>query len=431
MNILLLKPKWYLENAPYKYTEVIRFPPVNLGILAALSGDHNVEIIDEDDQEIDYEKRYDLVGMTVVAFTAYRAFSIARRFRQKGVKVIFGGIHPSLCPKECIKHSDAVVIGEAEYIWPKILEDAKRNRLKKIYDCSKDCVAMKDVPMPRRDLYKVKYTFAAFQATRGCGHKCSFCYLADVPWGKFKKKEIKTVIEEIKSLQTKYIIFLDDNLFLDREYAKRLLKAMIPLKRLWWAQAPTDIINDPELIPLMKKSGCYAVAIGFQSFNPDTLESAKIMHNKVSDYGLLIDTLHKHAIMVQSFFIFGFDQDTKDVFPRTVRLIKKLEIDDAYLYILTPYPGTGLYKKLETEGRIITKDLSKYNWYNCIFTPKNMTVNEMHQGIKKSYQELKRHFLLQLPRKTIKYWRLALSEPHLAKVILKGQLNKIDLNRLT
>ncbi|MFH2019991.1 MAG: radical SAM protein [archaeon] len=431
MKILLIKPKWYLDYAPYKYTEVIRFPPVNLGIIAALSNGHDVRIIDEDGEQIPYNEKFDLVGITIVAFTADRAFKIADKFRKNGVKVILGGIHPSLVPKDCIKHADSVAIGEVEYTWKEILADAKKGKLKRIYDCSKIKVNMDDIPFPRRDLYNQKYTFEAFQATKGCSHGCRFCYLSDVPWSSFKTRSIPKVIDEIKQIKTPYIIFLDDNLFLNKNYARELFKAMIPLKKLWWAQAPSDIYKDEELVRLMSKSGCYAVAIGFQSFNPSSLENAHVLHNKVSEYQTLIKLLHKYNIMVQSFFIFGFDSDTKAVFKDTVTMIKKLDIDDAYLYILTPYPGTGLYKELEKEGRIVVKDLSKYNWYNCVFTPKNMTIKDMHEGIRWSYNELTTHFRRQLPRKFLKYWRLAVTNPHLAQVIVKGQLNKIDLNKLT
>ena len=431
MKILLIKPKWYLENAPYKYNEVIRFPPVNLGIIAALSEGHDVEIVDEDEEEIPFHKTYDVVGITVVAFTANRAFEISERFRDSKTKTILGGIHPSLVPNECIKHADSVVIGEVEYQWKRILKDIKENELKRFYDCSKDMVKMDNIPIPRRDLYKKRYIFEAIQTTRGCTNKCKFCYLNDVPWSKFRKRNIQEVIDEIKSIKTKNIIFLDDNLFLDKEYAKKLFYAMIPLKKMWWAQAPTNISDDPELIRLMKKSGCYAVAVGFQSINQDSLNSLNVLNNNVNNYKKLIDLLHKNNIMVQSFFMFGFDNDTKEIFKNTVNIIKKLDIDDAYLYILTPYPGTKIYKELDKQGKIIDKDYSRYNWYNCIFQPKNMTPDEIHKGIRWSYKELQNHFKKVLPRKIIKYFYVAIKNPKLARVILQGQLNKIDLNKLT
>mgnify|MGYP001483609496 CR=1 FL=1 len=429
MKILLIKPKWYVKGGPYRYTETIRFPPVNLGVIAALSKGHFVKLIDEDEEEIIYSKNWDLVGITVVTFTFQAAFKIADRFKKLGVKVVLGGVHATLKPQDCLKHADAVVVGEAENVWSKLLRDLEKNKLKKIYK-SKELVNMDDVPMPDNSLYPYKYTFGAIQTSRGCTNTCKFCYLRSMPWKKFRHMSVNRAIKEMKRVKQKYLIFSDDNMFLDREYCLELFKAMRPLKKLWWSQAPVNIGLDEELLQAMKKSGCYCVAIGFQTVNQDSADWVKIRQNKVIQYKKIVSNLHKYKIMVQSYFMLGFDYDKKDVFKKTTQMIKDIDLDDAYLYIVTPYPGTELYNKYEKEERIITKDLKKYGWYNATFKPKHMTPKELEQGIKDAYKEINLHFIKQLPRKTLFWWKLSLKHPYLAKVIMKGQLRKVDVTKL-
>lgn len=424
MKILLINPKGY--DKLKKSSEKIRLSPLNLGIIAALSENDDVTIIDEDFEKINYNIYYDLVGISVITFAAINAFKISKKFRKKNIKVIFGGIYPSLSPKSCLNHADSIVIGEVEYLWREIIKDLKNNKLKKIYDGSNKIVELKDVPYPKRQLFNKKfYNFETIQATRGCNNRCKFCYISDVKWNKYRKRDILDIINELKSIKSKYITFIDDNLFLDKEYAKKLFKAMIPLKKYWSAQAPTNIYNDKELIKLMSESGCISLGIGFQSFNNDSLKSCNVFHNNIKKYKILIKILHRYNILVQSFFIFGFDNDKKDIFKKTVNIIKYLDIDDVYFHILTPFPNTKLYEELEKENRILTKDLTKYDLYKCVFRPKYMTQKELEKGLKNARKDIEKYFNKKIKKKRIKFWKYYINFDN-----LKNRLSKrlIDLN---
>lgn len=429
MKILLIKPRWYVQGGPYRYTETIRFPPINLGILASLSKGHEVKLIDEDEEPIKYSQEWDLVGITVATFTFPAAFRIADNFRRLGVKVIMGGVHPTLRADDCLEHADAVVIGEAELIWKNILKDVESDKIKKKYQ-SNSRVEMDEVPFPDHSLYPYKYTFGSIQTSRGCNNTCRFCYLRSMPWSKFRHMSVNRALEEIKRVKQKYLIFLDDNMYLDRDYCLELFEAMEPYKKLWWSQAPTNIGKDEEMLKAMAKSGCYSVAVGFQTVNQDSADWVEIQQNKVNEYKQIVANFHKHKIIVQSYFMFGFDHDKKDVFKKTAQMIKDIDIDDAYLYIVTPYPGTDLYEQYKKEERILTDDLMKYGWYNSTFKPKHMTSAELEQGIKDTYRDINWHFIKQLPRKTWFWRKLALKNPHLAHVITSGQLKKVNVTKL-
>ncbi|MFH1421149.1 MAG: cobalamin-dependent protein, partial [Planctomycetota bacterium] len=246
MKILLIKPKWFVHGGIYKYLDSVKFTPLHITIIAALSEGHDVTVVDNDWEKIPYEQHFDLVGITCTTFTSERVYALADKFRSLGSKVVLGGVHPSLMPDECLQHADAVVIGEAEYIWREVLKDAENNSLKKKYHNPRP-VDMNDVPFPRRDLLKTNYWMASVQATRGCPNSCKFCYLPHVPWSKHRKRDINLVYEEVKSLKQRYMFFVDDNMFADEDYAIELCERIAPLKKFWSIQAPTTIAYNNKL----------------------------------------------------------------------------------------------------------------------------------------------------------------------------------------
>jgi len=429
MKILLIKPQWFVKGGMYRYLEKIKFTPLHIAIIAALSEGHEVKLIDNDWEEIPYEETFDLVGITATTFTSEKAYQISRRFRAKGSNVVLGGVHPTLLPEECLKYADAVVVGEAEYVWSDLLKDMSEGRLKKIYH-HPEPVNMNDVPFPRRDLFREDYRVGTIQATRGCPNSCGFCYLPNMPWSAYRKRDINLVYKELKQLPQKVVFFVDDNLFADEDYVSALCDKIAPLKKIWSVQAPMNIAYNDRMLRKMKEAGCFHVQIGFQTVNPRSLEWGTIRQNKIEKYKFAVNTLHKYGILVVGFFIFGFDYDDKQIFSTTLEAISEMNLDDAYLYILTPYPGTKLYDNLQYENRLLTgKDRSNYGWANAVFIPKLMTSQELEQGVHQMYEKLYHQFRKNAPLKIFRRFGLFLQHPQILKLVIEGTLQKVDISR--
>ncbi len=433
MKILLIKPKWFVKGGVYTFVNNVKFTPLHLGIIAALCDgegeQHDVKVVDGDWDEIPYNERFDLVGITVTTFTSQQAYGIADKFRKTGAKVVFGGVHPSLFPSECLQYADAVAVGEAEYIWKDILKDTREGTLKKTYRSDK-ITDMADVPFPKRELLNAQSWFACVQATRGCPNSCRYCYLPDVPWRTYRKRSIDSVYEEIRGLKQKVFFFADDNLFADEDYAMELFDRIAPLKRSWLIQAPTNICRNETMLAKMASAGCFDVQMGFQTVNPESLEWASIKQNRIGEYKEIVARLHKHKILATAFFMFGFDTDDKDIFKRTVEIIKEIDLDDVNLYILTPYPGTALYEQLKKEGRLLQdKDRSNYGWANAVFKPKNMSPEELERGVQWAYEELTGYFRGKLPRKVLERLHWIVKRPALFYTLVRGSFGKKDITR--
>ncbi len=424
MRILLVKPRWFVHGGQYRYLENIRFTPLSLGILAALSDGHEVKIVDGDWQSMPIEDRFDLVGITTTTFTSERAYSLAREFRRRGAKVVLGGVHPSILPEECREHADAIVVGEAEYVWQDVLRDAEKGALKRVYRAERP-TDMNDVPFPRRDLLDEPPWLACVQATRGCPNSCRYCYLPSTPWSRHRKRAVELVVEEIRSLSQKMLFFVDDNLFADRDYALRLFRAIAPLKKSWVIQAPTTIGDDEELLDAMAEAGCFDAQVGFQSVNKASLQWASVGHNRVEKYRGLVEKLHERKILVTAFLMFGFDSDGPDIFDSTVAMAKGIGVDDANLYILTPYPGTPLYVQFEREGRLLEgKSRTQFGWAHAVFRPKRMAPEELERGVQCAYDRLYPHFRKRLVRALLRRVGLLLKHPRLIGVLVGGTLRR-------
>ena len=424
MRILLIKPRWFVHGGQYRYLEKVRFTPLSLGILAALSDGHEVTIVDSDWQPLPPGDGFDLVGITATTFTSERAYEMAREFKQCGCKVVLGGVHPSILPEECLKHADAVVVGEAEYVWKDVLRDAEKGGLKPLYRAEAP-TAMNDVPFPRRDLLNEPSWFACVQATRGCPNSCRYCYLPSTPWREHRKRAVELVEEEIRSLKQKLFFFVDDNLFADRDYAIRLLKAVARLKKSWAIQVPTTIGDDEELLDAMAEAGCFNVQVGFQSFNRESLEWASVEHNRVEKYRELVRKLHDRKMLVTGFFMFGFDSDGPDVFDAAVEMAKVISVDDANLYIVTPYPGTALYAQFEREGRLLEGTRrTQFGWSHAVFRPKRMSPEELERGVQRAYDRLYPFFRKKLAKALLRRFTWLVKHPRLIAVLVGGNLRR-------
>lgn len=359
------------------------FVRLSLPVISALTpSDWDVEILDARATPVDFEKPVDLVGITGFTAEMPSAYEIADGFRKKGVNVVMGGIHVSSMPEEALKHANSVVIGEAEAVWPQLLQDAEKGALQSVYH-SEHFIDMKGMPGPRRDLLNRKMYVACFntiQATRGCPFHCNYCAVTAFFGEKYRTRPIAEVIDEIRTFDTKDFFFVDDNITGHKAYAKELFKALIPLKRVWGAQATIHLANDEELLSLYAKSGGKYAFIGFETLTEKNLEMVDKSWNSPAKYKDAIKRIHQAGINILGSFIFGLDGDDTTVFQKTVDFIMDTKIDAAQFHILTPFPGTKLYDQMEQSGRILDKDWAKYHTGEVIFQPQNMSPEELQRG---------------------------------------------------
>lgn len=388
MQLLLISP----TKGPFKAINAkqwsLRLPPLGLAMVASLtSSDFEVSIIDEKIEEIDFDRDVDLVGITSMTATAPRAYEIADRFRQKGVSVVLGGIHPSSVPQEAIKHADAVVIGEAEDTWERLITDFRNGEMQKFYKSSRP--TLNNIPLPRRELFKAgKYLLTnTIQTTRGCPFDCNFCTVTQFFGNTFRFRPIQDVVNEIKRLHARFVGFVDDNIIGNIRQAKKFFRTLIPLKIKWMSQASIMLAQDDELLKLAKQSGCIQLFIGFESLISRNLKEIGKRINVVEKFKDAIKRIHDHGIGIEGAFIFGLDHDDESIFEKTVDFAQKAKLDSAQFGILTPFPGTRLYEKLDREGRIFDRDWSKYDIEHVVFRPKLMSPETLERGFRWAYRE--------------------------------------------
>ena len=401
MKIILISPTWKKSEVGVKRRyrdKLFGFPPHSLLAVAALTPqDIEVKLIDERIEKIDFNEKADLVGITTMTAASPRACEIADEFRKRSIPVVLGGMHVTALPREAAQYADAVVIGEAEGVWEKLIEDFKKRGkegLSKFYQNSQK-PDPSTIPFPRRDLLKGKgYLLNRFlQISRGCPFNCHFCSVSKFFGKKYRFRPIEKVIEEIKgmigkSLGTRFLGFLDDNIVGSTSYAKQLFKALIPCNILWAGQSSVNIAQNEELLDLAARSGCKGLFIGFESICEESLEEINKHQNKIEFYRKAIKRIHQFGISIEGAFVFGFDHDDKDIFQKTVKFIEKVKLDAVQFTILTPLPGTRLYEKLEDEGRIIDRDWSNYDLAHVVFQPKLMTPQELKEGYDFAYKKI-------------------------------------------
>jgi radical SAM superfamily enzyme YgiQ (UPF0313 family) len=360
----------------------IWFAHLTLTTLAALTPpDIEVKITDENVEPIDFEEDVDLVGVTGMVMHASRAYQIAQRFRQRGIPVVMGGPHASSLPFEAKEYVDAVVIGEAENVWKGLIEDLKKGFLKPFYKAGAFC-SMEGIPPPRLDLLQKKayMTVNCVQTTRGCPHQCDFCYVTHFFGKTYRCRPVDEVIEEVRRLEGEFLVFIDDNIAGNRHYAKELFTRLRPLKKKWASQASLTLTRDPELLRLAAESGCVSLFVGIESLSSENLKDVNKSFNRTNQFEEAIKALHDHDIMIVAGFIFGLDHDDEGVFERTLRFCERNRIELPSLFLLTPLPGTPLFQRIESEGRLLHKDWTKYNGATVVFKPKLMTEETLQRG---------------------------------------------------
>jgi radical SAM superfamily enzyme YgiQ (UPF0313 family) len=395
MNIQLIKPSHLREDLkPAKYKRAL-LPPLALAIIDRLTpGKHHVKIVDDLVEDIDFSPSYDLVGITVMTAQADRAYQIADRFRKMGVKVILGGVHPTILPHEAKEHADSVVCGEVEDLWEQILADFEGSNYREFYrntsppDIERliipkwDNVNMK--PYVKRIGCKLP-TMPLF-STRGCLCNCKFCSANKVYGRTFRKKPISNFLKEIDAAKARFFFFLDDGIASDIDYTRELFKALIPKKIVWTMQISTTVLKSPDLIELAGQAGCNSLLFGIESFNKNTLKSVNKVFNQPEGYEELFSRVRNAGIVPCPTFIFGFDEDTPDQFGLTMDFLKKNKLETALFGILTPFPGTALYEEFEKAGRILTKNWSMYDLAHLVFQPKNFTHDDFLTRFWKNYR---------------------------------------------
>jgi radical SAM superfamily enzyme YgiQ (UPF0313 family) len=360
---------------------VFRFSMLpSLYVAAAMPPEVETRIVDEDVEPIDFDIEADLIGISFMTFNAPRAYEIADRFRLERAKpVIVGGYHPTFMPDEALQHADAVCCGEAEANVPRMLADFLGGRLRSIY--RSELADLEGLPLPDRTLIHTRsyVTPHVLQATRGCPYRCKFCSIAAFNRYRIRTRPVEEVLEELKTLG-RSVIFMDDNIIGDRDYAMELFAAMIPLGKHWFSQCGIQIGYDEELLRLAVRSGCRGLFIGFESLAQENLIDWRKHGNRARDYRRLVDRLHGAGIGVYAGFVFGSDGDTPEIFGATLDFLLEANIDALQATRLTPFPGTALFDEMEREGRIFDTDWSHYNFAHVVFEPLHMSRETLDRG---------------------------------------------------
>ncbi|MFC1497844.1 B12-binding domain-containing radical SAM protein [Verrucomicrobiota bacterium] len=392
-KLLLIHPCSQSQFSGFGDTAAWGMPPLALGYVAALTPPSwKIKIVDEYTDKLDLNEKVDLVGISTYSVNANRAYELASKFRKRGVAVVLGGIHASMVPQEASEYADAIVVGEAESIWPKVISDFEKGNLQKTYHGER--LSLENLPVPRRDLISDKYEMDVIQTTRGCPFGCEFCSVTAFNGAEYRMRPVDEVLDELQQIKKKLVYFIDDNfLGIGHDNGKRALdicKGMISkrLNKIWVTQASINIGSCNELLRYAYKSGCRAIYIGFESIIPETLqEMKKTVNLRIGIDGCkkAIRNIHAHGICVIGAFIFGNDHDDVTVFKKTLDFINETGIDVAQLGILTPFPGTKLFKKLHKENRIISNifpdDWNKCDTDHIMFMPKNLDIIELTRGM--------------------------------------------------
>ena len=352
-------------------------------LLAAHTPPHwQVHHCDEIVERVDFDQPVDLVGITANTPAAPHAYELAHEFRRRGVAVVIGGPHATLLPVEAAEHADAVVIGEGEFVWPQLLEDFENGALQHFYR-SFALPDLKHMPAPRWDLIKGRvYGKGVTIATRGCPFACDYCTIPAMYQRRMRYRPVGEVADEVRRAPGRALIFWDDNLGTNRSYAKELFAAIAPFKRWWTSQCTADVAFDDEFLSLAARSGCKALFLGLETLSQASLNVANKRHNRAAEYREVIRRCHAHGIAVQAGVVFGFDHDDRTIFRTTVDFYRSAGLDSATVSVLIPFPNTPLYKRLEAEGRILTRDWSKYNGKkDVVFQPALMSPRELLMGM--------------------------------------------------
>ena len=398
MKVLIILPAgdlYRITKAKPKVPKrkLLRFSILPLLIVASLTpSEYEVDICDENVEPFDTDNDADIIGISFMTTLVPRAFEIAKQMKDKGKTVIAGGYYPTLCPEETSKYFDSVIVGDAENLWQKALDDLQKNELKKIYR-HKEFLKPKKIPVPKRELLtktsKYYATINAVQTGRGCIHQCKYCSITAFYNGKYEARPIDEVIQELKDISGDFI-FVDDNIVSNADYAKELFSRMIGLNKRWVSQCSLKIADDDELLLLAQKAGCIGLFIGIETLNYNNL--CKVGKGINTEYDLLtrVRKIHRAGIGIVAGIIVGMDEDTVDVFETMLNFLQKSNIGIIQVNIMTPLPGTPLYNEMDHSGRIIDNDLRHYDFRHVVIQPAQMRPDELQNGADWLYNQFYR-----------------------------------------
>ena len=379
MKILLISPT---IDAEKRTNKGLMMPQLALYILEGLTPpEHEVKIIEEETDHVDLEQECNLVAISCMTANAPRAYELCQEFKKRGKTVILGGVHPTILPEEALQHADCVVVGEAEGVWETLLEDFQNIKLKRKYHDPNPDLG-KYVPKDFSKIIKRRlFNLLPIMTTRGCPYNCDFCCVTNLFGKKIRHISIENVVRDIKDSGAKNFMFLDDNIIGHRKYAKELFKAIKPLNIVWVGQASVSLlVKDDELMQLAAESGCKALFFGVESVSEEQLQSMRKAFNEIEQMEDAFKKIKKMGILIHASMIFGFDNDTKEIFNETVRFLIKNKVSTVSFNVLTPYPGTKIYNDLKKENRLTTTNWKYYDHNTVVFKPKNMTPYELQMG---------------------------------------------------
>ncbi len=422
---LLLNP-FYAKDPNASFGKHVLTPTLALTSIAAATPDHwEVRYWDENllDGPPPAAPVPEVVGISVHLTFARRAFELARWYRSRGSKVVLGGLHVLSCPEECAPHADALAVGDGVQLWPRILADVEAGTLRPCYSATYESDYRLD-PAPRRAILPRSsfLTTTSLIATRGCHNRCGFCYLATeglrMP---YRMREPGQIAREFAEDGQPYGVFVDNNLGSNRNYLRALCDALRPIEKIWSAAVSIDVTDDPALVRAMALAGCTGVFVGFESLTDENLADAGKKTPRTADYARRVSLLHDHGIQVNGSFVLGFDHDRADVFARTAQWVEENRLECATFHILTPYPATPLFRRMEAEGRLLHRDWDLYDTAHAVFRPKHMSPEELEAGYAWLYQRLFSH--ASIWRRRPEDWRAV--PPYLAMSYLYKRANRL------
>jgi radical SAM superfamily enzyme YgiQ (UPF0313 family) len=437
MRILLIAPSYVFPDSIPGW---LLAPQMSLLILEALSGDkHRVRIVEEELEPVPVDESWDLVGITAMTATAPRAYSLADDFRARGSLVVLGGVHVSVMPEEASLHADAVVVGESEAVWAKVLEDAETGRLERIYrNSSPDEIHVPLVRYGERKKGIFSPNVAPAVASRGCPNACEFCSVPGIYGHRVRRLPVGQVVEQVRRSRSVHFAFLDDNLAANREFAMELFAALKPLGKKWIAQIPVRAILDDEFFHTAAVSGLRGIFSGFETID----EKARRRYTKsvsVGDYARAVRNCRDSGVFLNASFIFGMDEHDISIFDETLDFIMANKVPSISGYILTPYPGTPLFDRISQEGRLLHRNWTYYDHLTPVIRPARMSTGELAEGYVRfreslfSVKSIVHRFSAQLRVNPYAYLGLNLAYRHTTSVLrqhYKRYFNWLEKNAL-